>query len=409
VTSAGWRRLSGQPTFVLLPLANEDSMAKLSPLWTAKAAVTAGIISAGCSAPALPVESDVPITIYVYNVAQVASRMLRSVEGSAATIFGKAGMITTWFDVRASVPEDLEVGSRGDPMMNEVQMDQGVLGFVPRFDGNSVAVLYDRVQVLASLKRADAAAIVGIATAHEIGHLLLRSSGHSSEGIMTLNWPSTDRQGPAQARLRFTGDQSQRMRDEVFKWNPQPPETALKIEVDIYNYSAISAEILARAEGETASIFQRIGVATAWLVCPLNSEEAVRNRTCALPGGPTRLTLRLLSNSMANALQVGSDIFGSARQPQNEAFGVVADVYADRTRELAHGHEFEVVLGRVIAHELGHLLLGKNAHSAAGIMHTPWRARDLESTREAAMSFLPGEAKRIRAQVLVRMSSGSTR
>ena len=65
--------------------------------------------------------------------------------------------------------------------------------------------------------------------------------------------------------------------------------------------------------------------------------------------------------------------------------------------------------GRVIAHELGHLLIGKNAHSAAGIMHTPWRVRDLEPTREAAMSFLPGEAKRIREQVLSRMSSGSTR
>ena len=57
-------------------------------------------------------------------------------------------------------------------------------------------------------------------------------------------------------------------------------------------------------------------------------------------------------------------------------------------------------LGRVIAHELGHLLIGKNAHSAAGIMHTPWRVRDLGPTREAAMSFLPGDAKGIREQVL---------
>jgi len=51
---------------------------------------------------------------------------------------------------------------------------------------------------------------------------------------------------------------------------------------------------------------------------------------------------------------------------------------------------------------LGHLLLGKGAHSAAGIMHTPCRARDLELTREGAMSFLPAESKRIRAQVLAR-------
>jgi len=88
---------------------------------------------------------------------------------------------------------------------------------------------------------------------------------------------------------------------------------------------------------------------------------------------------------------------------------VVADVYVDSTWKLSAGREFAVVLGRVIAHELGHLLIGKNARSAAGIIHTPWRVRDLEPAREAAMSFLPGEAKRIREQVLSRTSSGSTR
>ncbi len=84
---------------------------------------------------------------------------------------------------------------------------------------------------------------------------------------------------------------------------------------------------------------------------------------------------------------------------------MVANVYADRTRELADGREFEVILGRVIAHELGHLLLGKNAHSAAGIVHARWRAQDLGLSRQAAMLFLPGEAKRICAQVRLRAGS----
>jgi predicted SprT family Zn-dependent metalloprotease len=105
---------------------------------------------------------------------------------------------------------------------------------------------------------------------------------------------------------------------------------------------------------------------------------------------------------MADSFRGGGDIFGSALLPAKEGFGVVANVYADRTRELADGREFEVILGRVIAHELGHLLLGKNAHSAAGIMHARWRAQDLGLSRQAAMLFLPGEAKRIRAQVMAR-------
>jgi hypothetical protein len=187
-------------------------------------------------------------------------------------------------------------------------------------------------------------------------------------------------------------------------------QPGLRIEVHIYNYSVFSAEMVARAEQETARILERIGVATIWVVCPPSSQEGVRNEACALPDTPTRLTLRLFSNSLASRVRLGGDVFGYALLPADEGFGLVANVYADRIRELPNGGECAgVILGRVIAHELGHLLLGKNGHSAAGIMHTPWRSQDLELHREGVMLFLPGESKRIRTQVLARMSSGSTR
>jgi hypothetical protein len=70
-------------------------------------------------------------------------------------------------------------------------------------------------------------------------------------------------------------------------------DTGLKVEIHIYNYSKVSPEMLVRAEQESARIFERVGVATKWFDCPLSSQEAVRNRACALPDAPTRLTLRL--------------------------------------------------------------------------------------------------------------------
>src|SRR5262252_2503258 len=183
--------------------------------------------------------------------------------------------------------------------------------------------------------------------------------------------------------------------------NSGPKEANLQVEVGVYNHSAVPARMLARAEHEAGRIFERAGVATIWLHCPLTAEEALHNRACAQDVTP-RLTLRLLSNSMTEKLQPKSDIFGAARLADNQDSADVADIYADRTRELTKGFDLDVILGRVIANELGHLLLGKSAHSAAGIMHTPWRARDLESAREGAMSFLPAENKRIRAQILAR-------
>ena len=190
----------------------------------------------------------------------------------------------------------------------------------------------------------------------------------------------------------------------------QSREPGLRIEVHIYNYSAFSAEMLFRAEQETARVFERVGVATIWLVCHPTSQGEARHEACALPDAPTRLTIRLFSNSMANRGRLGPDVFGYALLPANEGFGLVANVYADRIRELPDGGECAgVILGRVIAHELGHLLLGKHAHSAAGIMHTPWIGQDLKPHQEGMMQFLPGEAKRIREQVLARMSSASNR
>ena len=65
-----------------------------------------------------------------------------------------------------------------------------------------------------------------------------------------------------------------------------------------------------------------------------------------------------------------------------------------------------MILGHLIAHELGHLLLGEAGHSAgAGIMHVPWQTKELEQIKRGVMLFLPGQTERIRAQVLLRAES----
>ena len=55
---------------------------------------------------------------------------------------------------------------------------------------------------------------------------------------------------------------------------------------------------------------------------------------------------------------------------------VLASVYYDYAMHLARSDsaEFEIptILGYVIAHEVGHLLLGSNSHSGSGIMQGQW-------------------------------------
>ena len=108
---------------------------------------------------------------------------------------------------------------------------------------------------------------------------------------------------------------------------------------------------------------------------------------------------------MAQRCPVGGDIFGFALMPVDGGFGVVANVFADRARDITTDQELhQVILGHLIAHELGHLLLGQAGHSpVAGIMHVPWQTKELEQIKRGVMSFLPEQAERIRAQVFARM------
>jgi hypothetical protein len=50
----------------------------------------------------------------------------------------------------------------------------------------------------------------------------------------------------------------------------------------------------------------------------------------------------------------------------------------------------------VPAHELGHLLLGSNAHSCEGIMRPSWHGNELRAASMGALLFTPEQARSIR-------------
>ena len=62
-----------------------------------------------------------------------------------------------------------------------------------------------------------------------------------------------------------------------------------------------------------------------------------------------------------------------------------ADVYLDR------------VLACVVAHELGHVLLGRDSHSATGIMTARLTDKELGQFRVMFIGFLPTQKEGIRA------------
>ena len=57
-----------------------------------------------------------------------------------------------------------------------------------------------------------------------------------------------------------------------------------------------------------------------------------------------------------------------------------------------------LILGHVMAHELGHLLLGTNSHSRDGLMVARWNRDDLARAARGDLLFRPEESRRMKSQ-----------
>lgn len=63
--------------------------------------------------------------------------------------------------------------------------------------------------------------------------------------------------------------------------------------------------------------------------------------------------------------------------------------------------EIEAILrGHVLAHELGHLLLGAHSYSDAGTMSFPWNKKQMLAASRETLRFKPEAAQRIRETLI---------
>jgi len=87
---------------------------------------------------------------------------------------------------------------------------------------------------------------------------------------------------------------------------------------------------------------------------------------------------------------------------------MIAQVCAHCSEELVKGSEtmYAAIPGHVMAHELGHLLLGAGSHSATGLMHVPWHKKELDGVAQGALIFSSQEGETMRRQVLTRLGGG---
>ena len=145
----------------------------------------------------------------------------------------------------------------------------------------------------------------------------------------------------------------------------------------------LSALEVARQALSTAS------VDVAWTICAPG--------TCLAPSPALKIRIVLSPEDEGR----DSHVLGHAAIDPRTRTGVLATVFIDRTRRLAGelGIDHRVLLGRTIAHELGHLLLATTTHGTAGLMREAWSRDELLGTRHNDWIFDRSDADAIRKQL----------
>jgi hypothetical protein len=112
-------------------------------------------------------------------------------------------------------------------------------------------------------------------------------------------------------------------------------------------------------------------------------------RNCDLADACTTVPLREFVIRLVRSREPTTDgspfVLGEASVDVSQRAGVLATIYVDRVERMAKLSEADTsaLLGRAIAHELGHLLLATNAHSSRGLMRAQWSPRDIRGNQIA--------------------------
>jgi len=176
-----------------------------------------------------------------------------------------------------------------------------------------------------------------------------------------------------------------------------PDQAGDSIVLRVYNVIGLTDSELATARLTVRDVFKAAGVQTAWLNCPAMGECRERLR-------PNEFIVRLIRSPHGLPASSPDLTLGVSLVQSELSSGSFTTVYPDRVGLISprFGREQDLLLGRAIAHELGHLLLGMTAHSAGGLMRARWSERRLQAAAPADWIFSDTEARKIRDVIRAR-------
>jgi hypothetical protein len=168
----------------------------------------------------------------------------------------------------------------------------------------------------------------------------------------------------------------------------------LTVVISVYDMASGDASIRAVAMRGAAEAIASAGMTVRWRDCSRGGAD----HPCRTVRNAGDLVVRIMPVATNTAGADDVELGFAPIDPDGRAT-VIATVYYDVVERVARrtGLNARELLGRAMAHEIGHLLLRAPGHASSGLMRPLWRDEDLTQNRPGDWTFSEAERRQVLA------------
>jgi hypothetical protein len=157
------------------------------------------------------------------------------------------------------------------------------------------------------------------------------------------------------------------------------------VHVQIMNAAGVPADTLERAQTAATRVFQLSGITLVWVDVKACQASCLIVRIVTQPVNTKSRNRNMLGLALSTKEARGTNLW--IFYPHIQAFSALLGMQASQ------------LLGHVMAHEMGHLLLPNGAHASTGVMRQEWDKTQAKNAATGLLTFTPDEASVIRERL----------
>ena len=164
---------------------------------------------------------------------------------------------------------------------------------------------------------------------------------------------------------------------------------AATLQVQIYDYADLEPQTLRQFLSRTERILANTGMSVQLSLCRGSIAVSCENQT----GSIDSLLVRIVAGAAKTTKNANRPALGQSFADQNGGSHATVFVRPVQDQAAASNVPWVVVLAHAVAHEVGHLLLGAQAHTSRGLMKANWDRSDYKAMDQNQCHFTPEQAR----------------